>query len=487
MIRVFTCLALGLLVRISVVARKIRVTVDAADDVQLVVPIATDETVRVLTQLIDARSKHYVSKFKKRTIAQGDAIVELQIDGAALFDDDHVGDILGPDDVVRAIWAGRDDAAAEYTVDTGDRHPEPRIKPNASPHCGRFSACPPCTQASCFWCSSTHSCVDRATSACPLQKPRSSCLDFNLHNERESFLRPCVRKPSPWNRRSTLCCGDHICSKSIMEDSQSCLLDCPAPTQVELENGVYDQSNLPPKRLPAVLSTFLFGDLEELVHDTYHCEETYSWPDGSPCSRETISKHRPSNWLEILLKLTSPKAKKAHRFPFTLPKALSRSIVVELGAGLGQDTRNIARAGAWKVFGVEVSTAAVARARDITRSWGTKSERERIDYVAYDALALPAPMETIDLLFDFTVYCGLRHRYLDKLYRMWKRLLTPGHTLLMIQCWKETTRAPVQVRLEDMLLDFEPYLDVLHYESCEKNQLLGGKEGAWCVYLKMKK
>ena len=96
MIRFFMCLALGLLVRISVVARKIRVTVDAADDVQLVVPIATGETVRVLSQLIDARSKHYARKFKKRTIAQGDAIVELQIDGAALFDDDILDDILSP-------------------------------------------------------------------------------------------------------------------------------------------------------------------------------------------------------------------------------------------------------------------------------------------------------------------------------------------------------------------------------------------------------
>ena len=166
------CLALGLLVRISVVARKIRVTVDAADDVQLVVPIATGETVRVLSQLIDARSKHYARKFKKRTIAQGDAIVELQIDGAALFDDDILDDILSPNDVVRAIWAGTNDTAAEYTMETGDQHLEHGIKPNARPRCGRFSACPPCTQASCFWCSSTHSCVDRATSACPLQKPR---------------------------------------------------------------------------------------------------------------------------------------------------------------------------------------------------------------------------------------------------------------------------------------------------------------------------
>ena len=53
----------------------------------------------------------------------------------------------------------------------------------------------------------------------------------------------------------------------------------------------------------------------------------------------------------------------------------------------------------------------------------------------------------------------------------------------MLQCWKSTTNAPVPIKIEDILLDVEPLLSVLHYESCEKNQILGGADGAWCIYL----
>ena len=42
------------------------------------------------------------------------------------------------------------------------------------------------------------------------------------------------------------------------------------------------------------------------------------------------------------------------------------------------------------------------------------------------------PLKTIDMLVDMTVYCGLRHRYLSRLYELWERLLTPGHTILFI-------------------------------------------------------
>ncbi len=42
------------------------------------------------------------------------------------------------------------------------------------------------------------------------------------------------------------------------------------------------------------------------------------------------------------------------------------------------------------------------------------------------------PLKRIDLLVDMTVYCGLRHRYLPRMYDLWERLLTPGHTIMMI-------------------------------------------------------
>ena len=42
------------------------------------------------------------------------------------------------------------------------------------------------------------------------------------------------------------------------------------------------------------------------------------------------------------------------------------------------------------------------------------------------------PLKRIDMLVDMTVYCGLRHRYLARMYDLWQRLLKPGHTIMMI-------------------------------------------------------
>jgi hypothetical protein len=36
------------------------------------------------------------------------------------------------------------------------------------------------------------------------------------------------------------------------------------------------------------------------------------------------------------------------------------------------------------------------------------------------------------------------------------------------------------------VLDFEPMFEILHSESCMKNQERGGPEGAWCMWLKLK-
>ena len=47
--------------------------------------------------------------------------------------------------------------------------------------------------------------------------------------------------------------------------------------------------------------------LQEVVHDTYHCEDTFErGSDGlvtSPCS-DQASAHRPSHWLEELVART---------------------------------------------------------------------------------------------------------------------------------------------------------------------------------------
>ena len=70
---------------------------------------------------------------------------------------------------------------------------------------------------------------------------------------------------------------------------------------------------------------------------------------------------------------------------------------------------------------------------------------------------------------------------------LWERIVTPEHTLVMFSCWKhDTIKAPVQVHREDMELDFAPMFDTLLAESCQKNQGLGGPDGAWCFWLRMK-
>jgi 2-polyprenyl-3-methyl-5-hydroxy-6-metoxy-1,4-benzoquinol methylase len=73
--------------------------------------------------------------------------------------------------------------------------------------------------------------------------------------------------------------------------------------------------------------------------------------------------------------------------PFSMPAFGSQ--IVEFGAGLGQDTRNLARAG-YQVLGVEVSGDAVAEARALTASSDMNPEAlDRWSYINYDALALP--------------------------------------------------------------------------------------------------
>jgi len=131
----------------------------------------------------------------------------------------------------------------------------------------------------------------------------------------------------------------------------------------------------------------------------------------------------------------------------------------------------------------DVSPSAIEEAKNLTSSEMLGSGPGQIEYVAYDALAMPAPKQRIDFFFDATVYCSLRHKYLASLYEVWARIFTPGHTLVNIQCWSlELVNSGVGRAHRDMEADFEPYFDILHSEECNKNQ--GGK--GWCFFMKMK-
>merc|ERR1711953_495613 len=75
-------------------------------------------------------------------------------------------------------------------------------------------------------------------------------------------------------------------------------------------------------------------------------------------------------------------------------------------------------------------------------------------------------------------------------YEVWSRVLTPGHTLVHIQCWNweagvgnaEGVVGTAPRARKDMEVDFEPLFDILHSESCDKNQAGPG----WCFYMKLK-
>jgi SAM-dependent methyltransferase len=348
--------------------------------------------------------------------------------------------------------------------------------------CINFKGCPQCTQNDCYWCSTLsvcHTADEAAADKCPLQKSRKECPDINLKPERASkgFIRPCERNLTIEGGNS--CCGDAVCDSIALEDHKSCPLDCP-PT-------VPDMNDQPLKLSQGVTSP-IFGQLDEVVHDTYHCEDSYDMSGGdSICSH---SPNRPSYWLESLLNRS-----RKETLPFAMPPPGAQ--VVELGCGLGQDTRNLATLADYVTLGIDVSYSAIRRAREHTEKGllGASNGPGRVSFLAYDALALPSPNVRIDFLVDMTVYCGLRHRYLPRLYNLWRRLAVnfEPKTLVMIQCWQqESTRdghapAPVTVSREDMLHDFEPLFDVLLHEPCRKNQdLIFEGDGAWCFYMYMK-
>lgn len=260
------------------------------------------------------------------------------------------------------------------------------------------------------------------------------------------------------------CCGDGICSENRWESFETCRLDCTDTTEkAELS-----------KSLPPTEST-LFGTLEGIEHAEYHCESGYDEKGMfHGCSRLTRTK---SVWLDDILARS-----KNNTLPFELPPPGSTAL--EFGCGRGQDSRNIAEFAGYSLTSVDVSATAIESAKANTPDEMKGSGASQIEFVAYDAFALPAPLKPLDFFFDATVYCGMRHTHLSRAYEVWARLFTPGHTLVNIQCWASETDEPHKIgkAWRDMEADFEPMFDILHSEACEKNQ--GGP--GWCFYMKLK-
>jgi SAM-dependent methyltransferase len=318
--------------------------------------------------------------------------------------------------------------------------------------------------------------------------------NWSLTSERKNiFVLPCERlvPAEGVEDHSGGCCGDGTCTEQTGEDHVSCPADCSS------RKGT--SASAPLSTAPTIHTTDLFGPLQETPLEEarrFHCAETFHhvgygdgsrigarWRQiGSPCGAFHTA-HRRSIWLERLL-ATARDA--PDTLPFTMPGVGSSAL--DLGCGLGMDTRNLARAG-FDATGVDVSAHAIATARDLT------SDLTNVSFAAHDALSLPPPRTPLQFVFDGTVYCGLRHRYLSRLYALWRRLLTPGETLLLIQCWRAPGSsgpplngevAPIWHTDASMEADFAPVLEVVHKQTCMKNQERGGENGAWCYFLRLR-
>ena len=218
----------------------------------------------------------------------------------------------------------------------------------------------------------------------------------------------------------------------------------------------------------------------------YHCENSFDkigWKDtdgnvdivGSACGGFNTAQ-RPSTWLASLISRqggndTGRAGPTIKGWPGSSsagqPTAESseRPRVLDLGCGLGQDSRNLARAG-FTVTGVDVSLHAIEVARSLTLPSDGETE-----FVAYDALALPEPRVPLTFIFDATVYCTLRLQYLNRLYALWRKLLPPGGpATMLVQCWMPEV-AFHDVREAEMDYDFAGAgLTIVHKEGCIKNQ-----------------
>ncbi len=112
-------------------------------------------------------------------------------------------------------------------------------------------------------------------------------------------------------------------------------------------------------------------------------------------------------------------------FAATLPQLkLSRSRILVLGAGSGNDAAYFAKQG-HKVTGVDFSSEAIARAKT---KYGSI---ENLSFVQSDVFQLPQSMnEQFDLVVEHTCYCAIDPTKRSDLIKAWRRVLTDNGFLL---------------------------------------------------------
>eukprot|EP01051_Picozoa_sp_SAG22_P001217 SAG22_NODE_46_length_24705_cov_89.861010_1_plen_527_part_00 len=329
--------------------------------------------------------------------------------------------------------------------------------------------------------------------------------DTDTDQNFKHFVRPCSWVKPGGDPPTSNCCGDRMCDGAAGEDKNTCPADCGAGVSKGGDHGDDDDDES-----AAVQLSTLFGQLTEMPQQgNYHCELTFDrvgWAAGQDATAPLVvgslcghlgTAHRPSAWLQSIVSRTA-----SGSLPFEMlgwpgtssADSARRPHALDLGCGLGQDTRNLAMVG-FDATGVDVSSHVVRVARSLT-----DDRSGRLAFVASDAFVLPEPITPLTFVFDGTVYCSLRDQYLSRIYELWGKILPKGGTTTMlVQCWFKDLGFAHDVKEQDMEADFAGGgLQVVHKEQCLKNQDWGaitsgkqhdeGADGrdpdAWCYYLR---
>ena len=177
---------------------------------QIIVPLKNHkQSVGMLLRSVNerVRSRYHVN------------VVELRLNGSSLYEQDIIVDVIDLEKaetlfVIEAIWV-----PIQNTLDQPSKKSTKtqNVIPAENP-CEKWHGCPNCTiHKNCMWCSSVNKCLHQKLGhLCPIRLPSKHCLDFNLKQQRQTFLRPC-RRWSRWDAPfyGGVCCGDGKCKKDV--------------------------------------------------------------------------------------------------------------------------------------------------------------------------------------------------------------------------------------------------------------------------------